>query len=134
MKEEIDKQMMQYAICSEDLSEIEQHLHNSDSNEPNSIAPDTENIELKDEAEGSKDLNPDFIENYDRCDDLGIPSTSLNEPLILNELPDCDYRQTVQSLNKEQKEFFNHILHQIKTSETPFYCILSGRAGVGKSI
>ena len=39
----------------------------------------------------------------------------------------------VQTLNKEQKEFFYHILHQIKTSETPFYCFLSGGAGVGKS-
>ena len=35
--------------------------------------------------------------NYDLSDDLGIPSTSLNnEPLILNELP--DYRQMVQTL------------------------------------
>ena len=136
LKEEIDKQMMQYAICSEDLSEIEQHLNNSDPNESHydSIAPNTENVELQDEAEGSEDLHPDFIENYDLCDDLGIPSTSLNnEPLILNELPDCDYRQMVQSLNKEQKEFFYHILHQIKMSETPFYCFLSGGAGVGKS-
>ena len=32
-----------------------------------------------------------------------------------------------------QKEIFYHILHQIKTSETPFYCFLSGGAGVGKS-
>ena len=39
----------------------------------------------------------------------------------------------VQTLNKEQKEFFNHVLHQIKTSENPFYCFLSGGAGVGKS-
>ena len=39
----------------------------------------------------------------------------------------------IQTLNKEQKEFFYHILHQIKTSETPFYCFLSGGAGVGKS-
>ena len=39
----------------------------------------------------------------------------------------------VQTLNKEQKEFFYHILHQIKTTETPFYCFLSGGAGVGKS-
>ena len=40
-------------------------------------------------------------------DDLGVPSTSFsNEPLILNELPDDDYRQMVQTLNKKQKEFF----------------------------
>ena len=67
--------MMQYAICSADLSEIEQHLNNSDPNESHydSIAPNTENVELQDEAEGSEDLHPDFIENYDLCDDLGIP-------------------------------------------------------------
>ena len=55
-------------------------------------------------------------------DDLGIPSGTVdNEPLISNELADNDYRQMVQTLNKEQKEFFYHILHQIKTPETPFF-------------
>ena len=39
----------------------------------------------------------------------------------------------VQMLNKEQKEFFYHILHLIKTSDKPFYNFLSGGAGVGKS-
>ena len=79
-------------------------------------------------------MHPDFNESYGMSDDLSIPSTSLNnEPLVLDELPDDDYRQMVQTLNKEQKEFFYHFLHQIKTSETPFYCFLSGGAGVGKS-
>ena len=136
LKKEIDKQMVQYAICNEDLNEIEQHLQNADCNEDqfDLIAPNTQNIELQDEAEGTEDLHPDFSENYDLSDDLGIPSAALNnEPLILNESPDDDYRQMVQTLNKEQKEFFYHILHQIKTSEIPFYCFLSGGAGVGKS-
>ena len=136
LKEEIDKQMRQYAICSEDLNEIEQNLRSTNCSEEqfDSIAPNTQHIELEDEAEGMEDLHPDFNESYDMSDDLGIPSTSLNnEPLVLNELPDDDYRQMVQTLNKEQKEFFYHILHQIKTSETPFYCFLSGGAGVGKS-
>ena len=136
LKEEIDKQMRQYAICSEDLNEIEQNLRSTNCSEEqfDSIAPNTQHIELEDEAEGMEDLHPDFNESYDMSDDLGIPSTSLNnEPLVLNELPDDDYHQMVQTLNKEQKEFFYHILHQIKTSETPFYCFLSGGAGVGKS-
>ena len=136
LKEEIDKQMRQYAICSEDLNEIEQNLLSTNCSEEqfDSIAPNTQHLELEDEAEGMEDLHPDFNESYDMSDDLGIPSTSLNnEPLVLNELPDDDYRQMVQTLNKEQKEFFYHILHQIKTSETPFYCFLSGGAGVGKS-
>ena len=136
LKEEIDKQMRHYAICSEDLNEIEQNLLSTNCSEEqfDSIAPNTQHIELEDEAEAMEDLHPDFNDSYDMSDDLGIPSTSLNnEPLVLNELPDDDYRQMVQTLNKEQKEFFYHILYQIKTSETPFYCFLSGGAGVGKS-
>lgn len=34
---------------------------------------------------------------------------------------------------KNTKEFFYHVLHLIKTSEEPFYCFLSGGAGIGKS-
>ena len=51
----------------------------------------------------------------------------------MNELQDDEYRQMVQMLNKEQKEFFYHVLHLIKTSDEPFYCFCSGGAGVGKS-
>ena len=85
-------------------------------------------------AEGDKDLHPDFAGNDNLSDDLGIPSVNNSEPLIMNELPDDEYRHIVQTLNKEQKEFFYHVLHLIKTSEEPFYyCFLSGGAGVGKS-
>ena len=47
LKEKIDKQMMQYAVCSEDLHEIEQPLHNTGCNDEHfdSIAPNTQNIE-----------------------------------------------------------------------------------------
>ena len=98
LKEQIDKQMMQYAVCSEDLNEIEQDLHNADYNDEqfDPIAPNTQNVELQDEAEGTEDLHPDFSENYDLSDDLSILSTSLNnEPLILNEFLDCDFREMV---------------------------------------
>ena len=44
-----------------------------------------------------------------------------------------EYRNMVQMLNKEQKEFFYHILHLMKTSDNPFYNFLSGGAGMGKS-
>ena len=82
---------------------------------------------------GDKDLHPDFNENYDLSDDVGIPfPVSSSEPLILND-QDQEYRQLIQTLNKKQKEFFYHILHLIKTSDKPFYYFLSGGAGVGKS-
>ena len=105
-----------------------------DHNQYDSIAPFTQDIEYQDKAVGDKDLHPDFNENYDLSDDVGIPSTvSSSEPLILNEMQDQEYRQLIQTLNKKQKEFFYHILHLIKTSDKPFYYFLSGGAGVGKS-
>lgn len=42
-------------------------------------------------------------------------------------------KDTIQMLNKEQKEFFYRILQLIKTSDKPFYCFLSSGTGVGKS-
>lgn len=68
---------------------------------------------------------------HDLSHDIGIPSALSNaqEQFILNELKDNEYRQMVRQLNKEQKLFFYHILHEIN----PFYSVLSGGAGVGKT-
>ena len=85
--------------------------------------------------EGCTDTHPELNETFDHLsDNLGIPSTQQNnEPLILNEIPDDEYRCLVQMLNKKQREFFYHALHLIKTSDKPFYAFLSGGGGVGKS-
>ena len=129
----INEQMKQYAVCNEDFNEIQQEI-NSLQDTYDSIAPCTESVEQQDQAEGNTDLHPEFNENYNMSDDIGIPSVDLNtESLILNELQDDEYRHMVQMLNKEQKEFFYHVLHLVKTSDEPFYCFLSGGAGVGKS-
>ena len=136
VKDIISNQMKQYAVCSDALDKIHEQMIGLDESveQFDSIAPFTQDIEYQDDAEGLQDLHPDFNENYDLSDDVGIPSTVTNaEPLILNELQDQDYRQLVQTLNKKQKEFFYHILHLIKTSDKPFYYFLSGGAGVGKS-
>ena len=95
------------------------------------IAPYTQHIEHQDETEGNTDLTPELNESYNLSDDLGIPST--NEPLVLNELRDDEYRYLVQMLNVEQKEFFYHVLQKIKTTDELIYCFLSGGGGVGKS-
>ena len=128
----INEQMKQYAVCNEDFNEIQQEMNRIE-DRFDEIAPCAQSLEQKDKAEGDKDLHPDFAGNYNLSDDLGIPSVNNSEPLIMNELPDDEYRHIVQTLNKEQKEFFYHVLHLIKTSEEPFYCFLSGGAGVGKS-
>ena len=119
-------------FCNEDFNEIQQQI-NQIEDRYDDIAPCTQNIERQHQAEGDQDLHPDFSGNYNLSDDLGIPSVDNSEPLTMNELPDDEYRHMVQTLNKEQKEFFYHVLHLIKTSEEPFYCFLSGGAGVGKS-
>ena len=116
-------------MCNEDLNEIQDQLNNMEDDDDNYylIAPGTLNIERQDESEGAQDLHPDFNENYDLSNDIGIPSTATNsEQLIFNELQDHDYRKLVQMLNKEQKEFLYHTLHHIKTSDEPFYSFLSG--------
>ena len=138
IKDKIADQMKQYAICSEDLDKIQEQLSNTEGSNDlydyAMIAPATEHAENADETLGMQNLHPDFNETYDLSDDIGIPSSiSTTDQLILNELPDEEYRNMVQMLNKEQKEFFYHILHLMKTSDNPFYNFLSGGAGVGKS-
>ena len=127
--------MKQYAVCSEDLNNIQEHLNDDDNEDQfDSIAPVTQATEAQDEDEGNQNLHPDLNEQYDMSEDIGIPSTAQNnEPLILNEMQDDEYRSMVQSLNKKQKEFFQHALHFIKISDKPFYAFTSGGGGVGKS-
>ena len=135
-RDEISKQIMQqYAICSDDLNKVGNHLQECDDDAYNAIAPFTKDIERQYEDEGCTDTHPDLSETFDHLsDNLGILSTQQNnEPLILNKMPDDEYRGLVQMLNKEQREFFYHALHLIKTSEKPFYAFLSGGGGVGKS-
>ena len=138
LKGETDEQIKLYAVCRQDLNEIEEKLSSMEENGNNYdlIAPNTQNIQLQDKAEGAQDLHPDLIESYDLSENkpVGIPSTAANtDQLILNEVPDEEYRHMVQTLNKEQKEFYYHILHPMKISNDPFYCFFSGGAGVGKS-
>ena len=109
VKDLIDAQMKLYAVCSDDLNKINEYISGLVESEDqfDSIAPLTQNIEYQDEAEGQQDLHPDFNENYDLSEDVGIPSAvASTEPLILNELQDQDFRQLVQTLNQKQKEFF----------------------------
>ena len=129
--------MKEYVVCNEDFNEIQNQSNSTEDMDHryDLIAPSTQNVECQDEAEGNQDLQPDLNENYNLSDDIGIPSADLNhEPLVLNEMQDEDYRHIVQMLNKDQKEFFYHVLHLIKTSDEPFYCFLSGGAGVWKSV
>ena len=91
VKNIIDEQMKLYAMCSDDLNEIQNQLNNMEDTDDNynQIAPGTQSIELQDELEGTQDFHPDFNENYDLSGDLGIASAASNtEQLILHEEQD----------------------------------------------
>ena len=57
--------------------------------------------------------HPDLNETFDRLsDNLGIPSTQQNnEPLILNEMPDDEYRGLVYRCSPKSKESFSITLY-----------------------
>ena len=76
----IDEQIKLYAICSQDLNEIQEQLNNMDDDDDNYdlIAPGMQNIERLDESEGTQDLHPELNGHYDLSGDLGIPSTASN--------------------------------------------------------
>lgn len=125
--------MKQYVVCREYFSEMQREMNNEEDTY-DCIAPGTQSVEHQDQVEGSTDLYPDFNENYNMQDDIGIPSIDANmEPFVLNELQDYEHQCMVQIFNKGQKDFSFHVLHLIKTSDKLFNCFLSGVAGVGKS-
>ena len=104
--DEISEQMRQYAVCGEDLNEIQNHLQECDDDLYDTIAPVTQDTEHQNQDEGNTDTHSDLNESYDISEDLGIPSNSCNnEPLILNEMQDDEYRGLVQMLNKKQRIF-----------------------------
>ena len=70
---------------------------------------------------GAQDLHPYLTKRFDLSEDIGTPSTTANtQQLILNEVPDDEYRDIIQMLNKEQKEFFYHVLHPMKIHSMVF--------------
>ena len=79
---------------------------------------------------------PELHARYDIASDLNIPLTQSDQEieLIADRLPEHDYRQLIQSLNKKQREFFTHVIQWIKTKQEPLRLFLTGGAGVGKSL
>ncbi|XP_078328660.1 uncharacterized protein LOC144623788 [Crassostrea virginica] len=107
------------------------------------LAPNVQQGEAEDENEGSIEsesyvqFNPERpIEQrqYDIGPEIGIQSTRQITEQSSVRLPDCEYLELLESLNLKQREFFNHVLHWVKTKRDPVYSFLSGGAGVGKSV
>ena len=138
--EQIKCQLEQYSPCKTEIDDVLVNNMRDVSDEENMwdlVAPNTQHVELNDTREicRNSDINVENSEeNYDLSDDLGISSSYVAEQLTTyHEISDEEYRELVRSLNSEQLIFFYHFLHCLRTSDKPFYCFLSGGAGVGKS-
>ena len=62
--------MRQYAVCSEDLNEIQNHLQECDDDLYDTIAPVRQDTERQDQDEGNTDTHADLNESYDLSEDL----------------------------------------------------------------
>ena len=107
------------------------------------VAPNAQHNDEQDVLVGTNDSellacfepgNDKLHSQYDLLDESGIfPRTNDDTDVVIKRLNDINYRQIVRLLNKEQMEFFYHVLHCAKISDEPVNLFLSGGAGVGKS-
>ena len=75
-----------------------------------------------------------MYQHSDLGHDLGLSGGDQLQETLKKQLSDKDFREMVRSLNTEQREIFNHVLHAAnKVSDTQQFIFLSGGAGVGKT-
>ena len=144
MRPEIDTRKAKYEHHSDELDEALERLETQDEDDNedqwNQLAPNVQAINYEDTHERTNEstsnacFNPnDQVPQYDIGRDLEVPSTTVQLEVIPKRMPDEEYYELVRTLNKEQQAFFYHVLHWLKTRETPLYAFLSGGAGVGKT-
>ena len=107
------------------------------------LAPGTQQTEREDAADGQVDSeNHSFfrpsIEQHSYCDigiDLGLSSKTAEVEQHAIRLPEREYHQLIQTLNRKQLEIYTHIIQWIKTkNDKSLHLFLTGGAGVGKSV
>lgn len=106
------------------------------------VAPEVQHIEKIDKNEQSEKqtishgcFDPkDTGHTYDLGLDLGISRKQINGEPLVNSINLDNYLSLTRNLNERQKMVFYHVLNKIKAGDLPFYCFLTGGAGVGKSI
>ena len=108
---------------SEILDKAVEDMHNSEWENFDTVAPNTEHINKQDcavknqpsECFGCFDPGKSKQHSqYDLLDDIGIfPRNSDEENLVIKRMSDDDYYALVRSLNEKQRQFFYHVLHYI---------------------
>jgi DNA replication protein DnaC len=139
----IKHKIKEYEHNAEQLDAALQMANEDVSDAYDELAPSVQQTEADDEIEGSLEsesyvqFNPERpIEQreYDIGAEMGIQSTRQITEESSVRLSERQYLELLDSLNLKQREFFNHVLHWIKTEKEPIYAFLSGGAGVGKSV
>ena len=138
----VDMKVKQY---EKNMAEIEQAMQaaEEDFQQYDELAPNAQEANALDEAEGQEEsveyvhFNPDRpVEqrHYDIGAEIGVATSTACVECHSERIPDDQYLEIMRTLNFKQREFFNHVLHWLKTKDEPIYAFLSGGAGVGKSV
>lgn len=143
LKNTIVKYREAYENHTDVLERAMEDIDNNEVEDFQDIAPCTQHNDDQDESEGQKPseffgcFNPSKRKHseYNILDDIGMyPRSNSDEELIpVQCMQTKAFRELVRSLNKEQMEFFYHVLHSVKTNKEQFTIFLSGGAGVGKT-
>ena len=102
-------------------------LDNNELEEFGNVAPTAQYNDQQDQNTGTKPselfgcFDPGSNKQhsqYDLLDDEGIfPRTNDDEELVVKRMDDCSYRHLVRSLNREQMEFFYHVLYVLNENQ-----------------
>eukprot|EP00794_Sanderia_malayensis_P002180 gene2180-biopygen1952 len=137
----VDKNSYQYEQYSATLQQVAEGLEFDEVGENCIVAPNAQHIDNADSHAGTQasklygcfDPQTAIQSQNDLLDDAGVYPRSENSIIESKAISDLELRENVQLLNKEQIEFFYHVLHLVKTKNLPMRLFLSGGAGVGKS-
>jgi nucleoside-triphosphatase THEP1 len=108
--------------------------HNSQSDAINAAFEEMADGELEDLLPKTKFELLD--EPFDICAEISgmKKSDSKVDYLVpLKQVPDEEYWQLIRALNVNQRKYFLHVIHLLKTEDKTFYDFVTGGAGVGKS-
>lgn len=140
-RNEINANCCQYERCSVDETIMNEDITHSLTN-INSEIQHQEEIDHSQELTTSETFgcfdpgtrSSDDPNDYDIGEDICPNTRRISEEPPIREVSNEILYSQIKCLNTEQKSFFYHILHSVKTSLSPFYIFLSGGAGVGKSV
>ena len=141
VKNEVDARRRRYDPMGRILEEAKKRVVEEYPDQFTEVAPGTEYDEAVDADEG-REISEEFAlylpqtkqqENYDIGIEFNRANTEDEVEIQARILTDEQFYAGVRTLNKEQREFFTHILQSTRDQTEPYAVFLSGGAGVGKS-